>query len=93
MQLTAKVMQQVINALKEKGAPQVCPLCKTPKWTMSNGVVFLALQENVPGPLKATGTGVPCAVMSCANCGNTALINIITLGMGHLLEPEKKQSQ
>ena len=60
-----------------------CPLCGNLKWTLVEGFVYVTLQPDFAGTYVGTG-GLPSVALVCANCGNTHLLNLVVLGLGHL---------
>ena len=88
--------ERIIQRLQEKGAPRPCDNCGTQSWSLVDGFIFLSVQDELPG-LVLGGRGAPSAAVTCNNCGNTRLINLVKLGFGEeFKEPEaegvKKQN-
>jgi hypothetical protein len=74
---------RILNALKARGAPKPCAVCGNPNFTLAPGLVYLIMQYEVQPMLQ--GPRLPCAALSCDNCGNTVLINLRSLGLEDLL--------
>lgn len=92
MRLTRETKKRILAAIKQR-VPDAgaCPLCRSPHWTLAEGLVFLVLQEQPAGqepavPVSLGGSGLPCAAIICTNCGNTHLLNLLTLGLAELFE-------
>lgn len=76
---------EILNTLHKRIKIPACPLCGTNTWTLADGFVALPLQEDffafaVGGPV------LPCVALVCKNCGNTYLINLLNIGLRHLVE-------
>lgn len=91
---TEEEKTQIIAKIQEKTKGQIgiCPICKNPNWTLNDGFIPLSLQENIRG-LVLGGPILPCVSITCTNCGNTMLLNLITLGLRSLVEKEKKEGE
>jgi hypothetical protein len=77
-EILAKILE------KTKGQLGVCPICRNPQWTLNDGIVSLIVQENVHH-MVIGGPTLPCVSMTCVNCGNTQLLNLLILGLGDIL--------
>jgi hypothetical protein len=57
-----------------------CPLCAGEQWEPSPQLVTLSLEA---GPDSSTRDGqrLACAMLTCTRCGNTHLLNVVTLGL------------
>ncbi|MDO8716942.1 MAG: hypothetical protein Q7J73_09105 [Dehalococcoidales bacterium] len=86
MAFTENEKQKVLAAIQLK-VPQIknCPLCGNSKWSLSDGVVTLSIQDQ-PGTVVIGGPGLPCVTLVCLNCGNTVLLNMIVLELKDILE-------
>jgi hypothetical protein len=83
MKWTDEAANKIRTALSERGAlGQGCPTCGKPdQWSMADAFYFLVAQDELPN-IQIAGRGAPCAALVCTNCGNTQLINLLTLGLG-----------
>lgn len=86
MPFTHDQKDRVISAVSAK-APTLgaCPVCAHPEWTLADGFIFLAIQEP-SGPVVLGGPSMPCVALVCNNCGNTVLLNVMTLGLRDMLD-------
>lgn len=83
MKWSQAIADQVIAALQAKHAPRPCDNCGVNSWTMADGLFLLVAQKDAPN-IELTGAGMPSAALICTNCGNTRLINLVQIGLGHL---------
>jgi hypothetical protein len=74
---------RIIKGLQARGAPKPCAVCGHPTFNLAPGLVYLIMQFTAQPMLQ--NPSLPCAALSCDNCGNTVLINLHTLGLGGLL--------
>lgn len=86
MALTEKEQTQILERIKER-APHIetCPVCGNHTWQVQDNYIL------IPAPQEAGRTtlgesGLPCIPILCSNCGNTLLLNLIILGLRHLVE-------
>lgn len=86
---TQEQKERIISALKER-APQAgaCPVCHRTQWTISEGMVYLTIQQQTRS-INIGGPGYPMAAIICTNCGNTQFLNLIVLGLKDMSEPPK----
>lgn len=92
MKFTPEVSKQIQDAFDEKAPNARCPLCGQEVFTVAQGFAVIDVQDKYPilfGP-KAE-SGLPCAAIICMTCGNTFFINLLTLGLGKLLEIEAEK--
>ena len=82
---TEETRKEIIDALNQRLRPGKCPLCQTSAFTLADGFVPLALQEDFLA-FRAGGPILPCVALVCNQCGNTWLVNLLTIGLGHLVE-------
>lgn len=81
--LDQAAIEKIIQAVNSRGAPRPCPLCqKHGTWTFVDGYIVLSVKGSYIAPNLVLD--LPCVAMSCQNCGNTQLINLSVLGLGHL---------
>ena len=50
----------------------------------TNDFVYLTLQPDFGGVYVGGTGGLPSVALVCSNCGNTHLLNLVVLGLGHL---------
>ena len=81
----SEARDEIIAALNERIRITACPLCGTNGWTLADGFAPLALQESFFG-FRVGGPVLPCVALVCNNCGNTHLINLLNIGLRHLVE-------
>lgn len=75
-----EVLQRIIDVYRSRvgGEGFVCPLCKQNSWNLGF-YVPLSVSDS-PKQVQLGGRILPLAALSCNNCGNTHLINLLTLG-------------
>lgn len=89
MFFTPEFSNAIIQAFdKIAGRSATCPLCHNQQFTVGDGFALIELYGSYPTFLMGgkTDKGIPCAALVCTKCGNTFLINLITLGFGKDLE-------
>jgi len=82
---TEQTRNEIIATLNERIKIPACPLCSTNKWTLADGFVALPLQPDFTA-WTVGGPVLPCVALVCNSCGNTYLINIMNIGLRHLVE-------
>jgi hypothetical protein len=81
MALSSRQQQQIIETIQQRAQGLgSCTLCNRAQWVLANGLVILSLSENLE-EVSLGGPSLPCAALVCQNCGNTLLINLVTLGL------------
>jgi len=70
--------EKLLQHLKEKWRGRTCPMCNTANWNVSDRV--FELREFQGGNLVIGGSLVPVVPVTCANCGNTILVNAFVSG-------------
>lgn len=81
-----EISARIIQAINEKAArPLSCSWCGTNKFTLTDGYVSLVIQDFGATLLQLGGQALPAVALTCQQCGNTVLLNLITLGLGDLL--------
>jgi hypothetical protein len=82
---TEEEKQKILGAIRTK-VPQMgkCPICGNPHWTLADGFVSLPIQGQIGG-IVLGGPTLPCVPIICTNCGNTALLNAMLLGLKDVL--------
>lgn len=78
--LTVEQLQQLQAWLtnKTRGKSVACSVCAQSQWTVLNN--FVVLRSVDLGGSEA-GSGYPHVALSCANCGQTLLMNAIKTGI------------
>lgn len=93
MAFTKEELERIMAALKEKvPKPENCPICGNEDWNVGDNLVAVVLQEDAK-QLKLTGSILPCIPVTCSNCGNTHLLNLIILGLRDLVVKEEKRAE
>lgn len=65
-----------INKTWENGK---CPKCSHQSWAVA-GYVHLGVSDDIR-TITIGGTRLPCAAVTCTNCGLTNLVNLIVAGV------------
>jgi len=79
--------QTVIDALNERRGTRelMCQICARRNWTLEDGFVAPTLQRDLYDLQHGfKPTILPLVALTCSNCGNTLLLNVLILGLGHL---------
>ena len=71
------ILDTFVARLPEKQL--ICPLCRQKNWILSNGFVLLPTQEESDTITNVGMRGLVLAALSCTNCGNTHLLNLLVL--------------
>jgi len=74
-----EISNRIIEALSKKAPNSICPICKSKKWNVADGYIVLPVSPH-PRELHLSGRVIPLVAVTCSNCGNTQLINLIKLG-------------
>lgn len=82
-QITKAKIKEKIEA---KGALKPCERCGQPNFSILDGFINLPLTQEVSENEIIGGPQVPCAVITCNNCGNLSYFALGALG---LLEQNK----
>lgn len=85
--------KEILDALaaKVEHGRVVCPLCHHWKWTMPDGYIALPLLSSLWASHRVSQ--LPSAALICDTCGNTILINLMVLGLGHLVGPSSERKK
>jgi hypothetical protein len=79
---------KVIAYLQGKwGTNRLCPMCSRGPWQVENRI--FQLMEFHQGSIIVGGPVIPLIPVTCANCGNTVLVNAIKAGAVTLPHPEE----
>ena len=86
MVLTEEEQTRILARIKER-APhlETCPVCGNHTWQVQDNYVLIPVPQEAGGTTPG-GSGLPCIPILCSNCGNTLLLNLIILGLRHLVE-------
>ncbi|MBI2175021.1 MAG: hypothetical protein HYU33_07475 [Candidatus Omnitrophica bacterium] len=77
--------QALIKYLNEKWAGRKCAQCGVGNWQIQDSL--FELRQFSGGGLVVGGPLIPVVPVTCANCGNTVLVNAILAGV--LPKPEE----
>jgi hypothetical protein len=80
--------QVLINHLKEKWQGRGCSQCGSRGWEIQGSVY--ELRQYSQGTLVIGGAIIPVVPVTCANCGNTVLVNALSAGAVERPEEAKK---
>lgn len=81
MKLTQEQVQRFIAILDTKWPdPKICPVCGNTAWDTVDVVFELKSYENARESSEQA-TVMPLVPLTCKNCGNTILINVLTIGV------------
>ncbi len=87
MPFTTEEREKILEALKQKGVPEQCPVCKQGELRVSNYIAFVPVRERhveVGGNAELDMVPVgdlPCIIVVCLNCGNTLMFSLSRLGL------------
>lgn len=76
--MTIQSSEAALVFLQKKWGNKACPMCGTGQWAVQDNVYQLT--EYHSGNVVLGGPIVPVIPVSCANCGNTVLVNAIIAG-------------
>ncbi len=76
-------ISQAVNAHAD--SMRACAVCGHKAWTLADGMLTLPVRDSLD-VLNSGDRVLPSAAIVCDNCGNTHLLNLLVLGLGHLLE-------
>jgi hypothetical protein len=89
MFFTPELQKRIIDAFNAKAGVSYCSLCQNKQFTVADGFATIQLHDAYPTFLSGGGQSdraIPCAALVCTRCGNTFLVNLLTLGFGKELE-------
>ena len=92
MTLSQEARSEILAVLNDRIKGSACQLCHTSAWTLADGLVSVGLQEDFSA-FQVGGPALPCVALVCNNCGNTCLINLMTIGLRHLTEKLQVQAK
>ena len=83
--------ERILARIKERtrGAKITCSVCGKQEWVISDALTPLSIQQE-PGRFIVGGPYMPCVTLTCKNCGNTHLLNLVAIGLSDLLPKEKQ---
>jgi len=74
--------ERTVAWYKDKWSATECPHCNTRQWILGPNLITLrAVHPLEIGNLDMGAPVYPCIVLTCGNCGYTALVNAITSGI------------
>lgn len=90
---TQAEMDEILAAVQAK-APRVgaCAFCQTLAGFSLSGDLVVGPLVTVRGGSIIGSPYLPMAAFLCNNCGNTQMLNLNILGLGHLLETKPRPS-
>jgi hypothetical protein len=74
-----EIKKRIIEALSIRAPHAICPVCKNTHWNVGDGYIVLSVSSH-PTEVHMGGKVHPLVAITCSNCGNTQLINLIRLG-------------
>jgi hypothetical protein len=83
VQITKTEEQEILAAVSARIPNALCPCCRSDRWNLADGYVILPVSPSAVNRVES-GERLPCVALVCTNCGNTQLINLLVLGLGHL---------
>ena len=91
MAFTQEELERIVAVLREKAPnPGNCTICGNDNWEVGEEFIALVLQGDAKS-LKLAGSFLPCIPVTCSKCGNTHLLNLITLGLRDLVEKKEEK--
>ena len=92
MALSPEVKNEILAAISARAPmPGACSICRTGQWTLSDGFVFFPTQDSA-GSYVIGGPVLPNIALICSHCGNTVFLNLLVLGLGHLVNAAQGQA-
>jgi hypothetical protein len=85
---------KVTEALAKKGVSNKCPMCGSSEFKIHRDFTSPRLVQDVNEASKAFGEhrAIPCAVLSCKNCGFLAQFRLKTLGLLECFSSEEENA-
>jgi hypothetical protein len=80
MGLPQNFKQQLVTALKARGAKSECELCQRDDWTIVDQAVSIQITD-LSGSWTIPPPQIPAAGLICNNCGNIRLFAFGALGL------------
>ncbi len=81
MPLSNEQRQHIVEALAQRGAPNLCPVCQLQKLDVVNTYAGLFLKDSL-APLEIPGDEVmTVALTRCRNCGFLMMHDLTALGL------------
>ncbi len=87
MPFTEEERERIREALKERGVPEICPVCQKGELWVSSYIASIPVWEKYAEKVETAEeflfprAALPCAVVVCPNCGNTLLFYLGSLGL------------
>jgi predicted nucleic-acid-binding Zn-ribbon protein len=86
--MTPEETQKVVQHLTTTWSGRPCPYCGTAQWIVPETI--FQLTEFHPNSVVIGGPVVPVIPITCKRCGNTPLVNALTVG---IIEPSPKKEE
>ena len=85
---------KVTEALAEKGVSKKCPMCSSSEFKIHRDFTSPRVVRDVNEASLALGKhrAIPCAVLSCRNCGFLAQFRLKTLGLLEFFSSEEENA-
>ncbi|MDF9826222.1 hypothetical protein M2447_000298 [Ereboglobus sp. PH5-10] len=77
--MTQEETNKVVEHLKIHWAGKACPYCQNAHWVVPESI-FQLIEFHKDG-VSLGGPVVPVIPITCKKCGNTALVNALTVGV------------
>lgn len=86
MYLKPEVMERILGAMRERVPNwQPCAVCAQSNWQVIDGLVRIAVADDLTGPAGLGPRAMPLVAVMCNICGNTVLLNLMILGLADLV--------
>lgn len=92
MALSKEDRQRITDAIDGRVKGWQCRLCDQNDWTLAEGIIALGVQDK-PGTVVVGGRVLPCIALTCSNCGNTLLLNMVMLGLRDMVEKHEEEEK
>ena len=75
------LQKKILGALQAKMGNRLvaCSICGGLKWGIESGILNLRIDAEVPSGLVVGGPVYPVVLLTCKGCGETRMVNIVTL--------------
>ena len=93
-ELGSQYRAKVTEALAKKGVSTKCPMCSSSEFKIHRDCTAPRLVQDVNEASLAIGEhrAIPCAVLSCRNCGFLAQFRLKTLGLMEFFSSEEENA-